>query len=103
MEKFRYKALDDAGQKVSGTEEAASCGAAHLALLDRGYQPLEVTEKKSVLQFEITKKKVPRKDVMHFSRQLGVFVQGGHPDHGGAGGHRRGDVRQAIRRRHSST
>ena len=35
--------------------------------------------KKSVLQFEITKKKVPRKDLMHFSRQLAVFIKAGIP------------------------
>ena len=79
MDKFRYKAVDSSGHTVSGTEEAPSRGAAHLALLDRGYQPLEVTPKKSALQFEITKKKVPRKDLMHFSRQLGVFVKAGIP------------------------
>ena len=38
-----------------------------------------MTEKKSVLQFEITKKTVSRKDIMHFSRQLGVFVEAGIP------------------------
>ena len=75
MEKFRYKAVDDTGETVSGTEQAPSRGAAHLALLDRGYESVEVTQKKSVLQFEITKKRVPRKDIMHFSRQLGVFVR----------------------------
>ena len=80
MEKFKYSAFNEAGEKVSGVEEATSVGAAHLALLDRGYQPLEVVEKgKGVLQFEITKKTVPRKDVMHFSRQLGVFVKAGIP------------------------
>jgi type IV pilus assembly protein PilC len=35
--------------------------------------------KKSILQFEITKKKVPRKDLMHFSRQLAVFIKAGIP------------------------
>jgi len=79
MEKYRYSAVDDSGKKVSGTETAASPGAAHLALLERGYQTIEVTEKKSVLQFEVTKKLVPRKDVMHFSRQLSVFVRAGVP------------------------
>ena len=39
----------------------------------------KLIEKKSILQFEITKKKVPRKDIMHFSRQLGVFVKAGIP------------------------
>ena len=37
MEKYRYSAVDDTGQKVTGTETAASPGAVHLALLDRGY------------------------------------------------------------------
>jgi type IV pilus assembly protein PilC len=79
MEKYRYSAMDDSGQKVSGTENAASRSAAHLALLERGYQGIDVSEKKSVLQFEVTKKLVPRRDVMHFSRQLSVFVQAGIP------------------------
>jgi len=59
MLKFRYSAIDASGAKVSGTETAMSSGAAHLALVQRGYQPLEVNEKKSVLKVEITKKKVP--------------------------------------------
>ena len=79
MEKFRYSAYNDAGDRVSGTEVAASQSAAHLALLERGLQSVDLTQKKSVLQFEITRKKVPRKDLMHFSRQLGVFVKAGIP------------------------
>jgi type IV pilus assembly protein PilC len=43
-----------------------------------GVEP-EKRKKKSVLQFEITKKKVPRKDLMHFSRQLAVFIKAGIP------------------------
>ncbi len=79
MEKFSYSAVDEAGQRISGTEEAATRGAAHLALLERGLQSVDVKPKKSLLQFEITKKRVPRKDIMHFSRQLGVFVKAGIP------------------------
>jgi type IV pilus assembly protein PilC len=37
------------------------------------------TKKKSILQFELTAKKVPRKDLMHFSRQLAVFIKAGIP------------------------
>lgn len=77
--KFHYSALDQEGRKVSGVEEAESSGAAHLALLERGYQPLEVVERQSLLKFEITKKRVPRKDVGHFSRQLAVFMRAGIP------------------------
>jgi type IV pilus assembly protein PilC len=79
VEKFKYSAIDDSGRHVAGTEEASTRGAAHLALLDRGYQSVQLSEKRSILQFEITKKKVPRKDLMHFSRQLGVFVKAGIP------------------------
>ncbi len=79
MEKFRYKAVNDAGESISGVEQAPSRGAAHLALLDRGYESVQVTQKKNVLQFEVTKKKVSRKDIMHFSRQLSVFVKAGIP------------------------
>jgi type IV pilus assembly protein PilC len=79
MEKYRYSAVDTSGKKITGTEDAASRGAAHLALMERGFQSIDVTEKKTVLQFELTKKRVPRKDVMHFSRQLSVFVRAGIP------------------------
>lgn len=35
--------------------------------------------RKSILQFELTQKKVPRKELMHFSRQLAVFIKAGIP------------------------
>lgn len=77
--KFRYEAYDPSGQRVKGVETAVSSGAVHLELLSKGFQPIEVTEKTSVLQFELTKKKVPRKDVMNFTRQLAVFIHSGIP------------------------
>jgi type IV pilus assembly protein PilC len=78
-ETYRYSAFDEKGDKVTGTEKATSASAAHLALLQRGLQPIDVTEHKSILKFEITKKMVSRKEVMHFSRQLSVFVEAGIP------------------------
>jgi type IV pilus assembly protein PilC len=77
--KFNYKALDETGKQVSGTEMATSTGAAHVALLARGLQPTVVESKQSLLKFEITKKKVPRQDVMNFTRQLAVFMKAGVP------------------------
>jgi type IV pilus assembly protein PilC len=77
--KFSYKALDDSGKSVSGTEMASSAGAAHVALLARGLQPTEVEYKQGLAKFEITKKKVPRQDVMNFTRQLAVFMRAGIP------------------------
>ena len=79
IESYRYSALDQDGKKVSGTEKASSVSAAHLMLIQRGLDPIDVKEHKSILKFEITKKTVSRKEVMHFSRQLSVFVEAGIP------------------------
>ncbi len=76
---FKWAALDTSGKRVTGIEMALSSGAVHMALLERGLEPLEVTTRKSVLSLEITKKKVPRADVMNFTRQLAVFMKAGIP------------------------
>jgi type IV pilus assembly protein PilC len=77
--RYSYKAIDQYGKSVSGVLAAPTVGAAHLMVVARGLQPVSVEEKTSVLQYEVTKKKVPREEVMHFSRQLGVFVKAGIP------------------------
>jgi type IV pilus assembly protein PilC len=79
LETYRYSAVDESGNTVSGTEKATSATAAHLMLIQRGLQPIDVKEHKSILKFEITKKTVSRKEIMHFSRQLSVFVEAGIP------------------------
>ncbi len=76
---YRYTAVDADGKTVHGTEKAKSVSSVHLALLQRGLEPVEIDEKTSVLKFEITKKTVKRKEIMHFSRQLSVFVEAGIP------------------------
>lgn len=77
--KYRYEALDEAGAKTKGVEVATSISAAHQALIERGLQPIGVSRPRSILKFEITKKKVPRNDIMNFSRQLAVFMKAGIP------------------------
>jgi type IV pilus assembly protein PilC len=79
LEMYRYNALDEEGKKVRGKEKARSVSAAHLKLAERGLQSIDVKEHKSILKFEITKKTVSRKDIMHFSRQLSVFIEAGVP------------------------
>jgi type IV pilus assembly protein PilC len=77
--KYRFLALDDSGKKIKGVLVADSLSGAHVALLEKGIQPLEVSKKKNILKLEITKKKVPRKEIMNFSRQLAVFMKAGIP------------------------
>src|SRR5579884_3530402 len=79
MQKFQYSALTAEGATVSGTQAGATPRAVQLALRGKGLEPINVVPKKSVMQFELSKKKVPRKDVMHFSRQLSVFIKAGIP------------------------
>ena len=52
MPKFAYVASTLDGEQVKGTERASSRDDAELALYERELRDLEVTEKKSLLQFE---------------------------------------------------
>lgn len=79
MPKFRYTATDAEGKTVKGTEQALSITQARLALVHRDLDPVEVKEKRGLGDVELTKKKVPRKELMHFSRQLSVFIRAGIP------------------------
>jgi type IV pilus assembly protein PilC len=79
MPKFRYAAASPDGAVVSGIEVAIAIGALHDALLERNLQPISITPKKSVLQLELTAKKVGKRDLMHLCRQLAVFVRSGIP------------------------
>jgi type IV pilus assembly protein PilC len=79
MPKFAYTTLSPEGKKTSGSLVAVSSNAAAMTLGERGILPQVLVEKKSLLKFEITKKKVNRKELMHFSRQLSVFVKAAVP------------------------
>ena len=79
MPKFSYTARDANGAEVKGVEEALTVNLVHMALLQRELEPVEVKEKKSIWQLEITQRKVPRKELMHFSRQMAVFIKAGIP------------------------
>ena len=76
---YRYSALDSGGKTVNGTEKARSVERRAPGPASARPQPIEINEKKNVLKFEITKKTVKRKEIMHFSRQLSVFVEAGIP------------------------
>lgn len=79
MTKYAYTALTPDGISVSGTEVAATLERARQELVARRLLPVSVKESRSLLQFELTKARVKRRDVMHFSRQLAVFVRAGIP------------------------
>ncbi len=79
MAKYKFRAITPEGATVSGIEDALTANMARRALIGRDLAPLEVIEKKSILKYEITREKVPRKELMYFSRQMAVFMKAGIP------------------------
>lgn len=79
MTRYAYTATHRDGRIESGVEKADSREAAELALYERELRHIRITEKKSLLQAEISAKRVKREEVMHLSRQLGAFVRAGLP------------------------
>ena len=63
MPKYSFTALALDGTRIAGTQDADTLGDVHLHLAERDLLPIQVAEKKSVLQYEITKKKAERIDL----------------------------------------
>lgn len=77
MPKFTYEAIDATGQSVDGVTKAATIGEARAHLVAQDLYPVRLTEKRSRINLELTKEKVKKKELMHFTRQLAVFVKAG--------------------------
>lgn len=77
LNSYRFVAMDASGASVKGVEKAQTARAVHATLLGRGLQPTEVSPKVSRLTRPVSKKKVSRKEVANFSRQLSVFMKAG--------------------------
>jgi len=79
MPRFAYAAIDSNGSSVEGFTKADTVGEARAHLLDQNLYPVKIEEKRGALQFELTQTKVKKKELMHFTRQLAVFVKAGIP------------------------
>jgi type IV pilus assembly protein PilC len=79
MGKFKYTATTEDGRPTRGTATATSIKTAMSGLVEQGLDVKQLREKRNVLQFEITKKKLKQDELMHFSRQLSAFVRAGIP------------------------
>jgi type IV pilus assembly protein PilC len=77
LPKFRFRAATADGTVITGIEASSAVGELRSRLLDRDLQPISIQEKKSLLQFEITQKKVKKRELMHLCRQLAVFLRSG--------------------------
>ena len=79
MTKFAYAAIDAQGLPVEGVTKADTIGAARSFLVDQNLFPTKIEERRGMLEFELTAEKVNKKELMHFTRQLAVFVKAGIP------------------------
>ena len=79
MPKFAYAAIDTTGAPVEGVTKADTIGAARALLVEQNLFPTKIEERRGMLDFELTKEKVKKKELMHFTRQLAVFVKAGIP------------------------
>jgi type IV pilus assembly protein PilC len=79
MAQFKYVAVTAEGTKLRATTEAMSADALRNELLGRQLEVKKISEKKTFGKIEITKQKVKRAEIMHFSRQIGAFVRAGIP------------------------
>lgn len=79
MPKFAYVAEGLDGAVVSGVHLADSLPDARGALLQQYGEVTKLVQKRSVLEFEISRAKVKRAELMHLSRQLAAFIRAGVP------------------------
>ncbi|MFN3256592.1 MAG: type II secretion system F family protein [Ilumatobacter sp.] len=79
MPKFAYAAIDPQGAPIEGVTKAETIGAARALLVEQNLFPTKIEESRGMLDFELTKEKVKKKELMHFTRQLAVFVKAGIP------------------------
>jgi type IV pilus assembly protein PilC len=79
MPRFAYSAIDASGQSTDGVTKADTLGEARAFLLNQNLYPVKIEERRGAMQFELTKEKVKKKELMHFTRQLAVFVKAGIP------------------------
>ncbi|MBI4729749.1 MAG: type II secretion system F family protein [Acidobacteria bacterium] len=79
MTRFAYTAVAPDGTEVKGTVAAPNGASARSNLTGRDLRVVELVERRSPLQIDIGKRKVPRAEIMHLSRQLAAFVRAGVP------------------------
>lgn len=79
MPKFAYVGLTAGGVPAKGSVKATSRGDAEVALYQQDLRDLRVTERKSLLQYEISGPRIKREEVMHLSRQIAAFLRAGLP------------------------
>ncbi len=79
MPVYRYVAVGPDGAEVKETVEAPNEDALRNELMLRNLEVRSVKHKKKFNELELSPQRVPREEIMHFSRQMAAFVRTGIP------------------------
>jgi len=79
MPTYKYVAVGPDGSQVKETAEAPSEDVLRNQLLMRNLEVRRLKQRKSFNELELTPQRVPRSEIMHFSRQMAAFVRTGIP------------------------
>lgn len=79
MAVFKYTAVGPDGAQIKSSVEGLSASAVENDLLGQNFRVLKIKERRGFSQIEVSPERVPRQEVMHFSRQVAAFVRTGIP------------------------
>jgi type IV pilus assembly protein PilC len=79
MPTYRYVAVGPDGSEIKDSLDAPSEDSLRNQLLMRNLEVRQVKQKKSFNELELSPQRVPRQEIMHFSRQMAAFVRTGIP------------------------
>src|SRR5215831_5201979 len=79
MPTFKYVATGADGVQVKETADAPSEEVLRNQLLLRNLEVQRLKQRRSFNELELTPQRVPRQEIMHFSRQMAAFVRTGIP------------------------
>jgi type IV pilus assembly protein PilC len=79
MPTYRFVAVGPDGSEIKDALEAPSEDALRNQLLMRNLEVKSVKQKKKFNELELSPQRVPKQEIMHFSRQMAAFVRTGIP------------------------
>jgi len=79
MPTYRYVAVGPDGAEIKDALDAPSEDALRNQLLMRNLEVRSVKQKKKFNELELSPQRVPKQEIMHFSRQMAAFVRTGIP------------------------
>jgi len=79
MPTYKYVAVGLDGSQIKETAEAPSEDVLRNQLLLRNLEVKQLKQRKTFNELELTPQRVPKQEIMHFSRQMAAFVRTGIP------------------------